>query len=393
MRIARANLLANKTRSFLSVMGLVIGIAAATVVAAIANGVRLSVLESLSSMGTQVLYLFPNFETARGGERVQQLTHEGLVRLAELPFVEAAFPQMSYSGAARGALNELRLDAMGIYPRYLEVYRIPVVEGRGFNDRDLEVKARICLLEVQTAQKLYGAAGALGKMLRFGRTSYEVVGLVKRSSVPLGFGNGVETSLYIPLPTLFRQEASMIGSMGSAEIWIKKDYKGDPKEDILVAAAGNPQRKALFMIQDPKALIEEMQKTSGRLQRTMLMLAGISLLVGGIGIMNVMLISVAERTREIGLRKAIGASSRDILLQFLVEVLLLSGLGGAGGVGAGVLAVWLTPQLSSGDVPMAIVPSAIFVALAFSVVVGGIFGLYPAFSASRLSPLEALRHE
>ncbi|MBI3288879.1 MAG: ABC transporter permease [Elusimicrobia bacterium] len=387
-RIARKNILANKTRSILSMLGMVIGISTVILVVSISNGMRLAVLESISSFGTNVLYLFPSFDTTTN--RIGEIDLETIKRLSELPFVEGAFPQVSIGKEARAQAGQSDANAMGVYPRYFEVYRIPLAEGRVFDDREIQERALVCLLSGEMAQKLFGASAPLGKTVRFGNGRYEVIGIVSTSKRPSSLGRPSE-DIYIPLPTLLRQEEKLV--IANAEIWVKKDYTGDANEQVLEAASGDPSTKALFQIQDPKALQEEVRQTSRKFMLTGLALAGISLIVGGIGIMNVMLISVSERTREIGLRKAIGAAPRDILLQFLVEVSTLSGLGGGFGILLGATSAWALPKLTAGSMPTAIMPEAAAAAFVFSIVIGIVFGLFPAFKASRLSPVEALRSE
>ena len=386
VRIARKNLLANRMRSALSMLGIVIGIASATVVTAVSNGIRLAVLESMSDVGTNVLHIYPVTDES-GRTRAPDM--DGINRIEKLPFVEAAFPQVVYAAEARGAIAGAQMNGRGILARYLDVYKIPVIAGRPLNEADLQNRALTCLLNADSARRLFGAANPIGQTMRFGKATYEVVGLVGNSRHPSGVDRAAD-DLYIPLPTILRQENV---ALTIVEVWVRKDYAEDPKPAILAAIAGDPRQESLFSIQDPKALVEEVERTSRKFRYTMLALSAVALIVGGIGIMNVMLISVSERTREVGLRKALGASSKDILLQFVVEVSVLSAVGGLGGVLLGVGAAKLAPQLTNGEMPTAVMPSAVLTALLFSVLVGLVFGLYPALKASRLSPMEALRSE
>ena len=386
VRIARKNLAANRMRSALSMLGIVIGIASATVVTAVSNGIRLAVLESMSDVGTNVLHIYPvTDENGRAGTT----DLDAIRRIEKLPFVEAAFPQVVYAAEARGAIAGAQMNGRGISARYLDVYKIPVLAGRPLNDADIQNRALTCLINADSARRLFGAADPVGRTLRFGKATYEVVGLAGNPHHATGAERAPD-DLYLPLPTLLRQETIPLGVV---EVWVRKDYDGDPKPDILEAIAGDPRQQSLFSIQDPKALVEEVEKTSRKFRYTMLALSAVALIVGGIGIMNVMLISVSERTREIGLRKALGASAKDIMLQFVVEVSVLSALGGLGGVVLGVGAAKLAPQLTNGEMPTAVMPSAVLTALLFSVLVGLVFGLYPAHKASRLSPMEALRSD
>jgi putative ABC transport system permease protein len=264
-----------------------------------------------------------------------------------------------------------------------------MAEGRPLNDEDMQERALTCLLSVDSARRLFGASDPVGQTLRFGDATYQVVGVVGNPRHPTGVGRAAD-DLYFPLPTLLRQENVPLNIV---EVWVRKDYTGDPKEAVLAAIAGDPREKPYFTIQDPQALVDEVESTSRKFRYTMLALSAVALFVGGIGIMNVMLISVSERTREIGLRKALGASAKDILLQFVVEVSVLSAVGGLGGVILGVGAAKLASRLTNGEMPTAVMPSAVAAALLFSVLVGLVFGLYPAVKASRFSPMEALRND
>jgi putative ABC transport system permease protein len=386
VRIARKNLAANRMRSALSMLGIVIGIASVTVVTAVSNGIRLAVLESMSDVGTNVLQIYPVTDDSG---RTGKTDLDGIRRIEKLPFVEAAFPQVVYAAPARGAFAGAQMNGRGILARYLDVYKIPVIAGRTLNDQDMQERALTCLLNADSARRLFGAADPVGRTLRFGDATYEVVGIVGKSPHPTGVERAAD-DLYIPLPTILREENVPLNIV---EVWVRKGYTGDPKEDILAAIAGEPREKPYFTIQDPQALVDEVERTSRKFRYTMLALSAVALIVGGIGIMNVMLISVSERTREIGLRKALGASAKDILLQFVVEVSVLSAVGGLGGVLLGVGAAKLAPRLTNGEMPTAVMPSAVFTALLFSVLVGLVFGLYPALKASRFSPMEALRND
>jgi putative ABC transport system permease protein len=386
-RIASKSLLAHKTRSLLSMMGIVVGVATVVLVTALVNGMRAATLEKLTLSGTNVFFVYPEYDRATG--QVGNITEETVARLGALIFVEGALPRVSERRQARSAAGSVEATAAAIHPRHLRVYKIAVIEGRAFNEQEFANRAAVCLITTKLARDLFGATSPLGRTLRFAAHSYEVIGTVPKSSEESHWAGSAD--LYVPLTTYLRQEPKTV--LTAVDVWVKQDYAGDAEEEILAAAAGAPVKKSLFQVHDPKAAREEYRKTSRDFLIVGAALAGISLLVGGVGIMNMMLISVSERTREVGLRKALGATPRDILGQFLVESALLSGLGGLLGMAFGVVAAWVAPSLTGGDIEASVHPASTGLAFACAVAVGLVFGLFPAQKASGLSPVEALRQD
>lgn len=388
--ISVATMKVTKIRSGLSILGLIIGTSAIIIVVAIANGSRKAIIENLSAGSADALYVWPwyNESSHRSGE----LTLTDVDRLAKLPHVESAAPEILVNKEVRGPQGRDQLKGLGVDPGYLEAYQYGVMAGRDVTPLDIKQRTLVCIFSKEAANRLFQGPNPVGHTVRIDGVIFEIIGVVRRpQGSRLNFGMAKNADYFIPLTTLLYLEKEVHipsirvrvskGKMESALRYLKRYFDSDPS------------RKGLTKIGDPQEYIEDLRKKDRALMLQLMSTAMVSLLVGGIGIMNVMLTSVAERTREIGLRKTLGATSRDILEQFLVETSFLSGVGGILGTALGLLVSAILPVVSGGKIPTAPMFSSVVLSVGFSFVFGLFFGLFPASKASHLSPIEALRYE
>jgi putative ABC transport system permease protein len=413
----------NKLRTLLTMLGIVIGVGAVIALMAAGQGTKQGVTKEVSGLGSNLIFITPQgnqgsagVSTSSNGGSVRtfnpfSLTTDDAAALENnslLPYVEAVVAQYSLDLESDLTGNGRSTTATAItatQPAYSSVRSYDVAAGRFINDDDMTRKTTNVVLGAQVAKDLFdSAANAIGQEVRlsFGpfSTSFTVVGVMEERGAS---GTGTDdTQLIMPLTTFQARipfGRSPTGQSNIQEIVVK--VSSGNKIDQTKAAITQVLLQQHDQTQDFAVQTqEELTATARHVSRTLTILlgaiAGISLVVGGIGTMNIMLVSVAERTREIGIRKAVGAKRQDILLQFIVEALLVTIVGGAVGVLAGVLAARIANGQSFGTgtaVTTLVTPLSIFVAFGVSAAIGLFFGIYPAFRASRLDPIEALRSE
>jgi putative ABC transport system permease protein len=395
--MAISGLGANKLRSFLTMLGVIIGVGAVIIAIAIGEGSKAAVEESIQRLGSNVLTILPG-QQRRGGvsmgfgsQSTMKLTDVDLL-LRSCPSVKNAYPSVNKSSQIKYANKNTSTTVNGNGPAYPLVSNHPVQYGRYFTDADVRSQKRVAVIGSTTKKDLFGSDSAIGKMIRVGNQNFEVIGVLKEKG-GMGFRNP-DDAVYVPVTTAMRRlfglefvnsitvQAKSFGLMSRAQGEVEKVMQ----KRLGMSSTGN--NFIIFNQADIAATQNEQQDTFGNLIKY---LAIVSLVVGGIGIMNIMLVSVTERTREIGIRKAIGARRFDILTQFLLEALFLSLLGGLLGVGFGILGSNVVAQQNGWRVQVA--PGTIALAFGFSAVVGVFFGFYPALKASNLSPIDALRYE
>jgi putative ABC transport system permease protein len=403
VRLALQSLVTHKLRSGLTVLGLVIGVGAVIALVAAGAGAQAQVRERFESLGSNLLVIMPGAASFRrvsqGAASAQRLTNddvEAITRLATS--VSAIAPQYSLQASAVYGNKNTQTTVLGVTPQYLVVGNWRVARGRFIDDQDLTSQAKVAVLGASVVEDLFGETliDPLGKMIKINRQNYQVVGLMASKGVG-GFEN-LDDRVVIPLSTA----QIKFGGAGNTSLQainvqvISADKMERAKAElasILRARHGlRPNQADNFTVRDQTQVVEMVEQTAETFTVLLGSIAAISLVVGGIGVMNIMLVSVTERTREIGIRKAVGAKRRDILTQFLAEAVVLSLLGGLLGVLVGYGGAQVVTPLLGGSRAL-VTPQSVVMALSVSIAVGLFFGIYPATRAAALSPIDALRYE
>ena len=392
---------ANRLRSFLTMLGMVIGVGAVILMLAIGQGAQYEVDQSIASMGSNLFIILSGSSTAggvrMGGGAAPTLTLADAQAIAELPTVAAVAP--TAPGAAQVIYGQSNWSTMveGTTPSFLEVRDWPLQSGYPFTDSDVRAATRVALLGETVAQNLFGDENPVGKTIRIQHSPYLVTGVLAPKGQSLD-GRDQDDTIVIPVTTALTQ---LFGTQfqGSVRFMMAEAVSAQAMPAAQQAMTELlRQRHHLqkgtdddFSIRNLTALANAAEATTRVMSLMLGAIASISLLVGGIGIMNIMLVSVTERTREIGIRMAVGARRRDILLQFLLEAVIISIAGCLVGVMLGVGGAALVNRLT--DTAVVITVSSILLAFAVAAGVGIFFGFYPANTAARLNPIEALRYQ
>ena len=401
-RVALRALLRNKMRSFLTVLGIIIGVGAVIAMVAIGEGAKAQVEASFASMGSNLLVVLPG-STQSGGARggfgsLPTLTWDDLAAMRrEVPAVRYAAAQLRSSAQLMSDDQNWATSVYGTSPDYFLIRSWRIGRGRPLLDADVESSAKVVLLGATVVDKLYGAVDPIGQTVRIKNIPFEVIGVLqKKGQSPMG--QDYDDGVFVPQTTFQSKIQGGLQKFLSGTIFIgatSTDATARAEEQISALlrdrhriAAGTDDD---FSVRNLTEMANAQQEGTRTLTTLLASIAAVSLLVGGIGIMNIMLVSVTERTREIGVRMAVGATPLNIMLQFLVEALTLAVAGGIVGVGIGVFSAG---QLASRfGWPMLIRPDIVVISVGFSALVGVVFGLYPAQKASRLDPIDALRFE
>ncbi len=405
--VALNNLGANKMRSALTILGIVIGVAAVIAMLSIGRGVEVSITSRIEGMGTNLLFVYAG-RTQQAGAfsavgSAASLTLKDAEAIASAPSVVGVSPQTSGRVQAVYLSQNTNSELLGVTPSYLWVNNFELADGEFISDANVTARSTVVVLGSAVADTLFGGeAGAVGQTIRLNGQPYRVIGVLA-SKGGTGFGSQ-DDRIYVPLTTAQTRLTGprFFGGSNSVSVITVKvadanqiDTATEEVSAILRQEHGVVEGDEDFIIQSQEDILAASTQISDTLSLYLGGIAAISLVVGGIGIMNIMLVSVTERTREIGVRKAVGARRQDILVQFLLESATLSLIGGAVGIGVGWLASRLmgTFQLGASGINPVVGLDTVVMATVFSVAVGVFFGVYPATRAASLNPIEALRYE
>ncbi len=414
LQLGIKDLMLHKLRSFLTMLGVIFGVASVIAMLAVGEGASRQALEQIRRLGSNNIILTSVKPMADEGGQPQKnsymsvygLLEDDYLRICEtIQEVKRVVPvRLIRKMATLGARN-LELRVVGTTPDWFSLVSRPVLAGRVLNDSDTDQSSMVCVLTERGARRLLATESALGQKIRLGGSVFEVIGIVASAESSGGSLQAPDQSVdvYIPLNASLSRYGRRIAyrSSGSRDLeqvelhQILVEVTGERHvEEVALAVEAMLQRfhkKPDYKISVPLTLLRQAEATKRTFNIVLGSIAGISLLVGGIGIMNIMLASVTERTREIGIRRAIGARRSQIIMQFLIETVVLSGMGGVIGIGVGFIIPLAISWLSG--MPTQVPLYGLALSFGISVLIGIVFGLYPAIRAANLHPIEALRHE
>lgn len=395
IKIALRALLANKVRSFLATLGIIIGVAAVILMLGIGEGARIQVTEEIKSFGTNLLTLRPGKKGIHGvrSADVENLTLEDAQAIGRIPFVKNVAPEVAAMLQLKYLNKNTRSSVTGSTPSFLEVRNFELDSGRFITTQDIKERRRVAVIGAKVKEDLFETSDPLGEIFKVRGINFRVIGVFKAKG-DKGWYNP-DDQILIPVSTAMKRVLG-VDYLRNINIQVESIEKMDMVQRAIEALMRRrhgirPGGEDDFYIRSQREFLESMARVSRTFTFLLGGVASVSLVVGGIGIMNVMLVSVVERTREIGIRKAVGGKNRDILTQFLLESLVISFLGGVIGVLLGLGGGYLVNQSEKYRAIITLGP--ILLGFLFSASVGIFFGIYPARKASRLNPIDALRYE
>ena len=399
LKIALRALNNNKLRAFLTMLGIIIGVASVITMLAIGQGSKKSIQAQIAEMGSNMIMIHPGADT-RGGVRqdpsaMQTLKMADYEALRdETSFLSAISPSVSSSGQLIAGNNNYPSSVSGVGTEYLEIRQLSIENGEMFDESDIQTSAKVCVIGKTIADNLFPGEDPVGKIIRFNQVPFRVVGVLKSKGYN-SMGMDQDDVVLAPYTTVMKRLLAQTYLSGIFASALSEDLTERATEEITGILRRNHKLKDGddddFTIRSQQELSTMLNSTTDLMTTLLACIAGISLVVGGIGIMNIMYVSVSERTREIGLRMSVGARGIDILSQFLIEAILISITGGVIGVVMGCGASWVVK--SAAHWPIFIQPWSVFLSFAVCTVTGVFFGWYPAKKAADLDPIEAIRYE
>lgn len=400
LKIALRALANNKLRGFLTMLGIIIGVASVITMLAIGQGSKRSIQAQISEMGSNIIMIHPGADM-RGGvrqdasamETLKLQDYEDIVN--ETRYVSATSPSVNSSGQVIYGANNAPTTVYGISPDYMEIRRYEVEDGDMFGDQDVQTAAKVCVIGKTVADNLFpDGEDPVGRVIRFQKLPFRIVGVLKSKGYN-SMGMDQDDLILAPYTTIQKKILAITHLQGITCSALREDYTDQAIDEISEILRRNHRLRETddddFTIRSTQELSTMLTSTTDIMTTLLAAVAGISLLVGGIGIMNIMYVSVTERTREIGLRMSIGAKGMDILAQFLIESILISVTGGLIGVIFGVGAAMIVNVVA--HFPIYIQPWSVLLSFVVCTVTGVFFGWYPAKKAASLDPIEAIRYE
>ena len=384
IKMALSSILSNKMRSFLTVLGVIIGVVAVVVLSSLGEGAMDSVTGQIEDLGANLMQVTVKTDRYTG------IDLDNLASLADGETISAVSPVISQSVTAKSTLDTYDCTLEGVGASYFYIRQLEVEQGVTVGELDNDLRLPVCVIGVEVADRLFGTRDVLGQSVSVRGYDLRIVGVLEEQGSSMIISD--DEKIIIP----FTLAQRMFGSTS-----ITSFYASGASEDVMDQAEQRLRRFVSARVSDPdddfsltsqSAVLDMMDEVTATLTTLITGIAGIALLVGGIGIMNIMLVSVTERTREIGIRKAIGAPRSAILMQFLIEAIVLSVAGALIGLAVST-ALLLALRGPMGIPTLAVSPGSATLALTFAVCIGVLFGIYPANKASKLNPIEALRHE
>lgn len=381
LKLAVRSTLANKMRSFLTMLGIIIGVVSVVMLMSIAESTTSSITDAISSMGSDLLTVMVTDDDVK-------LKSDDYMELTQYDAIKGVAPYLAVNGTARSGSEYVSASGIGVTAEYQEIADLALQAGRGIQPTDLEWRTNVAVIGTEIAEELFESYDVIGKTFQMSNRTFTVVGLLEESGTD--FTGSLDARVLIPLTTAQRISDSASVSTCYVQAASSNDIAlaQSMTEAFLYAKTGDEDA---YSVLNMSALLDTLDSVMSKVSLMLGGIAAISLLVGGIGIMNIMLVSVAERTREIGIRKAIGARRADIMSQFLIEACTLSILGGL--IGLGVSALGLRAFGLIANLNVRLEWSAAVGALLFCVLIGVIFGSYPASKASRMTPIDALQRQ
>lgn len=398
--IALEGIKANKLRSLLTMLGIIIGVGAVIAMVSIGLGVQQKVQNSIAGLGSNLLIVMPGANSPSGGVRLAAgsnitLTNQDAKAIAkEIAGINYVAPSVSQSYQVVFGNQNWKTSVQGTTPEFLDIRNFQVASGTFFNNSDDNARARVAVLGQTVANNLFGGASPVGQTIRIGTAPFRVIGVLE-SKGQSSMGQDQDDIILIPLTTA-QERLLGITYVNSISIQVENEQVIDKVQEEVTTLLRTRHHLAAnvdddFSVRNLTALMTTMKETTGTITIFLGAVAAISLLVGGIGIMNIMLVSVTERTREIGIRKALGATYSNILLQFLIEAIVISVTGGLIGILLGVAGAHVISLVVGWNTVIS--SAAIVAAFGVTIIIGLFFGIYPARKAALLDPIDALRYE